>query len=104
MSLEAIKQVAKAEEENRLLIEQAYADSRKAEAEARAQADQMIRKAEEEARASVTAMMLDAETEAEARISELMGRNRQECESIREQAGKNVSKAASFILERIVTI
>ncbi len=102
MSLDAIKKVAQAEEQARIILEEASAAARKQISDAEANARVFVNEAMNDAQQQVLKMLDDAEQEASGEILGLMRKNDEECEALRAHAEKNLEKAAALIMERIV--
>lgn len=99
---ESIDRIKKVEEEVKDLLKKAQIDADRIIREAREQAEKIIQDAKKQASEESKVINKDAELEAEKEIALLREKNQTEIDNLRSIAGSNISKAASFIIGRII--
>ena len=102
MSIDAIKQVAQAEQETQARKVQAQGEAKRLVAEAERAGQARVAARRSEAEAQVGEMMKQAEERAAQRTQTVMQETAGECDALRETAKGRMAKAAGLIVERVV--
>ena len=103
MSLEAIKQVAQTEAENKQRKVEAVAAAKKMVADAEQAGKELLRSACAEAEANAKELMVQAEERASVRSAEIAAQSKQECAALCSAAEDKLDEAAALIVRRVVS-
>ena len=99
---DSIDKIKKAEDDAKNCISDAQANSDRILRAAREKVQELINNAKKQALEESNAIIKNAEAEAAKEVDILNGKNEKEIEKIRTIAESNKSKAASFIIGRII--
>ena len=102
MSLEAIKQVAEAEEATKLRKTEAAAAAKQLVAEAEKAGKRVLASARAEAEAQVKTLIAQAGERAERDTAEAAAQTEAECAALRKAAEVKLEEAAALIVRRVV--
>ncbi len=99
---ESIDKIKKVEEEVKELLKEIQIDADRIIREAREQSVKILEDAKKQVSEELKAINKNAELEAEKTIALLREENQAEIDNLRSMAESNISKAASFIIGRII--
>ncbi len=101
MSLDAISQVAAAEEETRAKLAQARKHAQALVADAEREGAALLSRARASAQARVTDLLDQAEERSEAHTRQVLEQTKQDCEVLRTAAGERMNRAVGLIVSRV---
>ncbi len=104
MSLEAIKKVARTEEEAAEKKTAAVQTAKKMVADAEKNGRAALETARREAEDQAKALMAEAERQAAGDASAGVAKTQQECQGLKQQAAGKLEEAAALIVRRVVNI
>lgn len=102
MSLDAIAQVAAAEEATQGRLLEAQAEAKALVADAERSGKKRIDEARSQAEAEVKTLLAGAETRAADHAKEVMAQAERDCAALRATAQERLDRAADLITERVV--
>ena len=101
MSLDAVRRVARSEQEAQEWKTVAAAQAKRILADAQQEGQRRVDQARSRAEEQVADLLVQVETEAAARAEAARAANREECQRLRREAEGRLAQAAGLIVERI---
>jgi vacuolar-type H+-ATPase subunit H len=102
LTLDALKDIARAEEKCRQEREAAISDAKRRAEQAEAEGRKTVEEAAEKAYAEVRRLIEEAEAGAYEEAKNLQKSTDDDCAALREKAMERLDKAAAIVVERIV--
>lgn len=104
MSLEAVQQVTRAEEEARQIKAQAVQNARQQMVQAKLDAEQIVQQACAKAQQEAAELMHRAQDQADADAEQQLDAARRECDALQMAARERLDEAVRCIIERVVDV